>query len=245
MTDPALQQQLLLALGVFLASILQSASGIGFGVVAGPMIVMTTNSSAAVQVSILLSFAIALLLAPSALRGVERPLLKRLVMGTLIGAPMGIAAFTMLSLSALKLLAAAITVLNVLSMLGWLSWKSSASESGQQLVVGVISGALSASLAMPGPAVAAHLGRTTRPKEAVRSATLSLFLWSYPIAYLAQALVATPSRLALALTLHLLPACVLGVPVGVWLARRISEVVFRRLGIAVMIATALALLATA
>lgn len=242
MTDPISQQHMLLALGIFGASILQSASGIGFGVVAGPLIMMTTNSSAAIQVSILLSFAISLLLAPSALRAVERPLLMRLVVGTFVGAPVGIAAFVMLSLSVLKLLAAVITVFNLLSMLGWLSWKSPASKTGQQLIVGALSGALSTGLAMPGPIVAAHLGSTDRPKEAVRSATLSLFLCSYPIAYLAQALVATPSIVALNLTLHLLPACILGVPVGAWLGKQISDVVFHWIGITVMIATAVALL---
>lgn len=245
MIEPAHGQTLLLAAGVFLASTLQSASGIGFGVVAGPLIMMTMNSPAAVQVSILLSFVIAVLLAPGSLRGVERPLLRRLVIGTLLGAPVGAAAFYWLDLRALKLLAAGITTFNALAMLGWLPWRSTASDARQQTAVGFVSGALSAGLAMPGPAVAAHLGRTARRKEAVRSATLALFLWSYPIAYLAQALTVAPSRPALDMTLRLLPACLLGVPAGVWLARRISETLFRRLGISVMVVTAAALVASA
>ena len=245
MTELFSTSTLLLGLGIFVASTLQSASGIGFGVVAGPLIMMTMNSGAAVQVSILLSFVIAVLLAPRALRGVDKPLLKRLVIGTLIGAPLGIAAFMVLDLHWLKLIAAAITTFNVASMMGFWRWQSRASAAKQQTWVGVISGALSAGLAMPGPVVAAHLSRTERTKDEVRSATLALFLWSYPIAYLAQAVVASPSPAAMDVTLQLLPACILGVPAGAWLAGRISEVVFRRLGVTVMAATAIALILTA
>ena len=130
-------------------------------------------------------------------------------------------------------------------MLGWLHWRSMSDESRRQTWTGVVSGALSAGLAMPGPAVAAHLGRSGRSKDAVRSVTISLFLWSYPMAYTAQAFVVGPSAAALDLAWHLLPASLLGVPAGVWLAGRLSETIFRRLGLTVMIATAVALVATA
>ena len=245
MIDAEAFQGALLMAGVFAASSLQSASGIGFGVIAGPLIMIRMNSGAAVQVSILLSFVIALLLAPGALRGVDRALLRRLVIGTLAGAPAGVAAFVLLELRWLKLLAAAITLFNVLSMLGLIGWRSKASPARQQLWVGAVSGALSAAIAMPGPVVNAHLARTARSKQAVRSATLALFLWSYPVAYAAQALVASPSGAALDMTLRLLPACLLGVPAGVWLAQRISEPAFRRLGIAVMLATIVGLVLSA
>ena len=50
---------------VFAAALLQAATGIGFGVIAGPIILMVMNSGAAVQVTILLSLLIAVVLAPS------------------------------------------------------------------------------------------------------------------------------------------------------------------------------------
>ena len=44
---------------VFVASLLQAATGIGFGVIAGPIILLAMNSGSAVQVTILLSLMIA------------------------------------------------------------------------------------------------------------------------------------------------------------------------------------------
>lgn len=177
----------LLAGGVFLASTLQSASGIGFGGVVGPLIMISMRSSAAAQVSIVLSFVIALALAPAMLRRVDMPLLKQLVLGALIGVQLGNAAFAALSLPALEWAAAAITAFNIATIPRWTRWRSSRSPAAQQRLVGAIPGALSSALAMPGPAVAAHLDATDRDKNAIRSATVALFLWSYPIEYAAQA----------------------------------------------------------
>jgi len=235
----------LLAGGVFLASTLQSASGIGFGGVVGPLIMISMRSSAAAQVSIVLSFVIALALAPAMLRRVDMPLLKQLVLGALIGVQLGNAAFAALSLPALEWAAAAITAFNIAPIPRWTRWRSSRSPAAQQRLVGAIPGALSSALAMPGPAVAAHLDATDRDKNAIRSATVALFLWSYPIEYAAQALLAQPSGEALKLSAALLPAVLLGVPVGAWLTRYISERQFKSLGVVVMAATSTALVVSA
>ena len=114
----------LLAGGVFLASTLQSASGIGFGGVVGPLIMISMRSSAAAQVSIVLSFVIALALAPAMLRRVDMPLLKQLVLGALIGVQLGNAAFAALSLPALEWAAAAITAFNIATIPRWTRWRS-------------------------------------------------------------------------------------------------------------------------
>ena len=52
----------LLNIAVLAASLLQAATGIGFGVIAGPILLLALDSGAAIQVSIALSFAIALAL---------------------------------------------------------------------------------------------------------------------------------------------------------------------------------------
>ena len=82
---------LALHLAVFVASFFQAATGIGFGLLAGPIILMVTNNGSAIQISILLSLLIALVLAPSLYGSTDKTLLKRLLIGTLPGLPLGIA----------------------------------------------------------------------------------------------------------------------------------------------------------
>ena len=72
---------------VFVASSLQAITGIGFGVIAGPSLLVAMGSSSAIQVSIALSFLIAILLCPSTLRKVNWILLKPLLFGVAIGTP--------------------------------------------------------------------------------------------------------------------------------------------------------------
>ena len=76
---------LALHLAVFAAALLQAATGIGFGIIAGPIILMVMNSASAIQVSILLSLMIALMLAPSLYGRADKPLLARLLLGAMAG----------------------------------------------------------------------------------------------------------------------------------------------------------------
>ena len=59
------QAFLILNLAVFGAAALQSATGIGFGVIAGPVLLIALNDGAAIQISILLNLLIAVILTPS------------------------------------------------------------------------------------------------------------------------------------------------------------------------------------
>ena len=53
---------LALNLAVLLGALLQAASGIGFGVIAGPMILIALNDGSAIQVTSILSLLIAVVL---------------------------------------------------------------------------------------------------------------------------------------------------------------------------------------
>ena len=96
---------LALHLAVFAAALLQAATGIGFGIIAGPIILMVMNSASAIQVSILLSLLIALVLAPSLYGRADKPLLARLLLGAMAGLPLGIFVYLQVGVDLLKLLA--------------------------------------------------------------------------------------------------------------------------------------------
>ena len=99
---------LLLVGAVFAASMLQAVTGIGFGVIAGPVLIVTMANSGAIQASILLSFLIALLLSPSTVPRVNRRLLAPLFVGVCLGTPIGALAFLTLTIGSLKICAAVI-----------------------------------------------------------------------------------------------------------------------------------------
>ena len=91
---------------VVAASTLQAATGIGFGVIAGPALIIAMGTASAIQASILLSLFIALLVSPWTLQKVNRPLLKPILLGICIGSPIGAVIFALMTISQLKVGAA-------------------------------------------------------------------------------------------------------------------------------------------
>ena len=91
---------------VLLAALLQAATGIGFGVIAGPIVLLVLNDGSAVQMTILLSLLVSVLFVPSLYRKVDKKLLKRLLVGTFLGLPLGVYGFLQVSVDVLKLVAA-------------------------------------------------------------------------------------------------------------------------------------------
>ncbi len=230
---------------VLAAALLQAATGIGFGVIAGPIILMVMNSGSAVQVTILLSLLIAVVLAPSLYRQVHKKVLGRLLLGTLVGLPLGIVVFLNVSLDVLMLLAALAVLLMALSVSGLLELPLRKGETSrgeaQNLAIGVLSGAMSASLAMPGPVAAARMSSLAFPKETIRATILVMFVFSYSAAFAFQVGLVGFSEAAWSLTTSLLPATLIGVLIGRLLVARISERTFRRLIVVVLVATSLSL----
>lgn len=219
---------------VFAASVMQAVTGIGFGVIAGPVLLVTMGSAGAVQVSIVLSFLIALLLAPSTWRQVNGGLLRALMLGVLLGTPLGALAFAALPLSALKLMAAVTVGAMTLIAAGLLS-RYPVFERDTPLRragAGVLCGALNATLAMPGPPVAAYATAIRSAKETIRATTLATFLFAYPVAFLCQAALAGISPELLPVALPLAVPTLLGTLCGMLIAPRVNPGLFRWLTVA-------------
>ena len=239
-------EQVILHAAVFGASFLQAAAGIGFGIIAGPVILIVMGDGAAIQVSILLSFLNAIVLAPGVFRFVDRALLKWLLAGSIVGTPIGALIFSMINFSTLKILAGISVAFMALLASGRISFsgaqpveKRPPTVSG---LVGLVSGAMNAALAMPGPVVAAFMSAARSGKVATRATILILFTLTYPIAFAFQLMIVGKSDVAMTTSLILAPATLFGVLLGRWAAGRISEEQFRIVIVAILIATAFALL---
>lgn len=231
---------------VLAAALLQAATGIGFGIIAGPIILMVMNSGSAVQVTILLSLLIAVVLAPSLYRLADKVLLTRLLVGTLVGLPIGIVVFLQASVDLLKLLAGIAVLFMALSVTGLLgSAGSNAKPRGgrlHDLGIGLLSGVMSASLAMPGPVAAAHMSSLSHAKDTIRATILVMFVFSYSAAFALQGVFAGVPRETLTLAATLTPATLIGILLGRISVAWISESGFRRMLSIVLVATSISLL---
>ncbi len=242
------QEFLILSLAIFSAAALQAATGIGFGVIAGPVLLVVLNDNSAIQVSIVLNLLIALSLAPSLRRQADWQLLRALIGGVAIGSPLGLLVFLLLNIGMLKAFAATAVLFTLIAVIKGrpVAASSGTPESGrfQKISIGTIAGIMGGSLAMPGPVPAAWMSAKGYRKETVRATILLMFVFAYTVALLLQFSLAGINGNTIWICIEYSPATIAGVLFGGFVSKRISERVFRHLLIAVLTATVVVLLAT-
>ncbi len=238
---------LTLFLPVLVASILQAATGIGYGVIAGPIFLVVLNGSHAFQVSIVHNLLIALLLFPVVYRAFDKTVLTYLVLGSCFGIPAGFLLQLFVGVAFLKLFCMAIIAITV----GALVFKilNSAKQnfednvrSTEQLFIGSLAGFMTGVLAMPGPVASAWMSIRGSEKKAIRATVLSFFIFAYGSSLILQILFSGISQATQILSLTLAPVVVIGIFAGNALSRHISEVVFRIILLVVLISTIVVLL---
>lgn len=251
----------------FVAAIVQSATGFGFGLIAVSAFLIVLNSIAAVQLVIIITLAMSI---PHwfKLKGIApQTLLNWLSVGCLLGFPLGILAYQFLDLATIKLSIAVLIML--ISLQNAWQLKSSIQQrmnrantavtqtntlektavlavekyhKGAVMGVGVASGAMASSMAMPGPAVMLYLSRTALSKDEIRATILTFFLFSYGGALLLQTLLVGIELQTWLTAGKLTPAALLGVVVGHWLSRKINQQLFKAVVLTILFFTGLFML---
>ena len=239
------QTLMILGIAVFSASALQAATGIGFGIIAGPILLMALNDAAAIQVSVILNLLIALLLAPSLYKYADRDLLLKLLAGVAIGTPLGLFVYLRLDVSILKILAGLVVLFTLYLVLSGRRREadshSASTSSVENISVGIVAGMMGGSLAMPGPVPAAWMASKGFDKNTIRATILLMFVFAYGVALGLQISFAGISGNSLRLCMNLALPTVSGILLGKFLAARISEKVFRGLLIMILAATVILL----
>jgi uncharacterized membrane protein YfcA len=242
------QEFLALSLAIFSASALQSATGIGFGIIAGPVLLIVLNDSSAIQISIVLNLLIALFLAPSVRQKVNRPLLHKLLTGVAIGSPVGLLIYVSIDINLLKAFAGLIVLFTLLMVLRSKHVHPHSREQSpvrqETVAVGLIAGIMGGSLAMPGPVPAAWMAARGVDKTTIRATILMMFVFAYALALALQFSLADISAETWRLCGSLAPSTVGGILLGRYISHRISQDVFRLLLIIILAATAFTLLST-
>lgn len=238
-------QILILALVTLLGALLQATFGFGFAILAAPIFLGVANSLSAIQVLVVLHVVLSVIVVPGIWRGVPTRLLGWLMGGSLIGFPIGLALFLRTDIQTLKL-AVGIATIAFSVLLIKREWRPEAAKSmgadepiafrrSSAAAVGLLSGAMTAVLVMPGPTAMIYLRALGLEKHTSRAASLTFFAFCYVMATALHALVAGMKTESWILALYLLPSVLVGSLFGNAAARHISEDKFRKAVLALLI----------
>jgi uncharacterized membrane protein YfcA len=237
---------LALHLVVFLAGALQTVTGVGFALVAGPFLLVMLHDGSAIEVSILLNLFTALLLGPALIRHLDRRSLGELLPGALLGLPVGTLLFAMADLAMLKLGAG---VLVAAALWPYLRPKPAAPTHRSRWVgvaSGAVAGAMTGFAAMPGPAASYYVtGIIDLPRDSARATIFVFFIIAYTAAFVLHWILTGIHAGAFGTTLWLIPATAAGMLAGAPLAGRVTQRQFRVAIALVLAGTATALIISA
>ncbi len=247
---PMMDWVFLLLLVTFAAATVQSATGFGFGLIAVPAFLIVLDSAEAIQLVIIITLAMSCVHWPK-LRGIApRHLLKWLSFGCLLGFPLGIFAYAQMDLEAIKMTVALLIILISLEN-GWNRFGQGKIRLPSELEdlrpavltgVGVGSGLMASSLAMPGPAVMLYLSRTGLEKNQIRATILTYFIFAYGGALLMQtALIGIDFETWLNAA-FLIPAALVGVVAGDLISKKINQQLFEALVLMILLFTGIFML---
>ena len=226
------------------ASFFQSVTGVGFGMIAGPVVLVVLNDPAAVVISTSMSWLISICLFPFLRRGTDFPMLWRLSGGAVLGMPVGLYMLSLAGIETLKLIAGLLIGALTCAMIFGLPGMRRPGLGGD-LIFGGLGGVFGACLAIPGPPAAIRMSGLGHDKTTVRATMVSFFFLVWPLIFAGQALTKGISEATMWNALSLVPATMAGIVIGNLVAARLSERFFRGLVLGILILMSISLLANA
>ena len=237
-----------LATTCFAAALLQATNGFGFAVLAVPFFLLLVPADQAIQLVIILSLAISLVMIPRLRDSIDPRLLLRLAVGSAIGLPIGLVAFSY-SNPLIVRLAAGVMITLFAAMLGWNRYRRRppllAMRLGSDLGAGTVAGAATGLVGMPGPPLMIYLMLAAAPMRAVRATLVAFFVLVYIATLLSDVVFLGVPASDWAIAASLLPLTWVGGVLGLHIAERLNEAVAAILSILVLAVAGLYTLAAA
>ena len=232
---------------VFFAALIQSTTGIGFGLIAMPFLLIALTGSSAVQMTIILSLGMSVMLCLRSYRDCDVRVLRTLILGGVVGLPIGLAAFRSVDPVELRLLAGAVVLWFAISI-AWRPVTAAYSKPDRPLPflfgASILSGAMGVCLAMPGPAVIGPLRERCDSDRSVRATLFAYLVPAYGAAFGLQLGFTHITAQTVRTSLILLPAMVIGITTGHALAPRLSPRQIKVGIVLILIATSITLIVT-
>ncbi|CAM3191370.1 sulfite exporter TauE/SafE family protein [Filibacter tadaridae] len=219
---------------ILIASILQTSTGFGFSILATPFLLMIFEPREAIQINLVLSLVISAALIVNIHKDVDAGILKRLIIGSLPGLPLGLIIFLMADIGKLKIsIGIVLLVLTVLLILNFRFKKSK----GRDYIVGGLSGAFTTGIGMPGPPLLLYFSGTDTQKETLRATTLAFYLFIYSISLAIQMVFVGTNKTIWTSSGLALPLVVVGLFLGQRLFHHINQKHFRVFTYCILIVT--------
>lgn len=215
----------LTSLVVCAGAALQTATGVGLGLLAGPVLILSLPGETAIFVAIVLNLLVSLALLPQEHGDIAWPPLRLLLIGTLVGVPLGWLMLRQIDATTLKLLTGFVVLGAAIPLL--LLRGQTVSDGGEvrlrTLVAGGLSGFMSGCLAIPGPvAMWALLQQNIAPSQ-VRATLRALFVFSYGIAFLTHVGLGGATGTGWRTVAVLVPALAIGIILGRVVKRKVGD----------------------
>ena len=222
---------LALAAATFTGALVQAATGFGFAILAAPVFLAVIGTTSAIPILVTLHVVQSAIIVPALWAKASRWHLRQLLQGAVLGCPLGLWLFTRLDVRGLKL-TVGVLILGVIALLLWRERVSAGPKRGLRgarhgrlttISTGVMSGALTSLLVMPGPPLMLYFMGERQAPDAVRALSLSFFAVLYVAITLANAALGHMPRSSWSTVLLLAPAVVAGTVAGASLAGQFSD----------------------
>ena len=214
-----------IAVVILVASFLQGLSGFGFSLLAVPLLAVLVGAKEAV----VLADTVALLatggMAVRMRRWVDRPLAARVLLGSVIGMPIGLLVILEFDESALRALIGIVVLVFVGLLAG--GWTLHRSSRALDVGAGVVSGLLNTSVGTSGPPVVLLLTARGLPRDHFRATTSAVFGVSAVVAIVLFAVTGQYTRDIWIAFLWSLPALPAGWLLGDRVSSRLGQARFR------------------
>ncbi|MGP9043829.1 sulfite exporter TauE/SafE family protein [Cytobacillus kochii] len=227
---------ILYVLLILVASILQASTGYGFSILATPFLLLFFEPMEAIQINLILSLFISIVMIGKVKVDVDQKVLKRLIIGSIFGLPLGMVIFLWLPLNWLKLgIGILILVLTVL-MIAQLKMKQTRNR---DYGAGGLSGTLTTSIGMPGPPLLLYFSGTKTNMEILRGTTIAFYLYIYVISLTIQMVVAGTTQTVWLASLVGAPVALIGIFLGQLLFKVMSQTFFSIISYSILLFTGL------
>jgi uncharacterized membrane protein YfcA len=235
---------IVLAATTFGSALLYAISGFGFAVLAAPLFLLFLDPARAIQLVIIVSTALSIIVLRGLLPAIAPWLLLRLALGSLVGLPLGLAAFRYADPIVVRAAAGAM-ILGFAILMGVSRLRSGQPGQGKQwtafamspvldFAAGAASGIASALVGQPGPPVLIYLLLAGAAAKTVRATLLAFFALIYGVtlaSHVATIGIPAPTWLAAGV---LLPFAFLGSLAGRPIGDRLGAEPFAMLAIALL-----------